>query len=212
MRPDDHIAGAEAAHRRLEATVARLTASDLRAPSLLPDWNVAMVLTHLARNADSLRRMLEGARAGEVRDQYELGPAGRAADIEAGRHRELAFVVDDLRVANGLLEETWAALDDRTWAIGEGRFTSGEITPVRALPSRRWAEVEIHHRDVGRGYSESDWPAAFVALELHRALDGVPDRLTAADRSAWLAWLIGRRPPPDLDTLGPWQPPRPASP
>src|SRR5262249_43526897 len=104
MRPDHDIAGAEAAHRRLDATLAGLDDRDVRAPSLLPGWNVAMVLTHIARNADSFRRMIEGAQCGEVLDQYERGAAGREADIQAGRDRECSFVVDDVRVASRLLE------------------------------------------------------------------------------------------------------------
>jgi maleylpyruvate isomerase len=170
-----------------------------------------MLLTHIARNADSMRRMLDGARAGLVLDQYELGVEGRLADIEAGRDRDRAFLVDDVRVANALLEESWHLLDDETWARGEGRFTNGEPAPAHQLPYRRWVEVEIHHRDLGFAYAEDDWPDALVASELHRAVRGIPARLSAADRRRWLAWLIGRTPAPDLGGLGPWQsspPPR----
>jgi maleylpyruvate isomerase len=201
MRPDHHIAGAEAAHRRLADTLAQLTDADVRAPSLLPGWNVAMTLTHIARNADSLRRMLDGARGGQVLDQYERGAEGRAADIEAGRNRDRAFLVADVQAASALLEESWHALDAHTWEVGEGRFTTAERAPVRALPYRRWREVEIHHRDLGLAYTEADWPDDFVALDLADMLAEVPGRLSPADRRRWLAWLLGRTPPPDLDAL-----------
>ena len=39
---------------------------------------------HLARNADGVRGMVEGAIAGEEREQYPHGAEGRAADIDAG--------------------------------------------------------------------------------------------------------------------------------
>jgi maleylpyruvate isomerase len=201
MRPDHHIAGAETAHRRLDATLEQLTEADVRAPSLLPGWNVAMTLTHIARNADSLRRMLDGARGGQVLDQYELGVEGRAADIEAGRDRPCTFLVADVQAACALLEESWHALDDTTWAVGEGRYTTGERTSVRALPYRRWREVEIHHRDLGLAYTEADWPDDFVAIDLADMLAEVPGRLSAADRRRWLAWLLGRAEPPDLSSL-----------
>ena len=62
-----------------DATVAR--------SSRLPRWTVGHVPTHLARNADAHVRMLEGAAAGEITDQYE-GGAGRSAEIEAGAGRQ----------------------------------------------------------------------------------------------------------------------------
>ena len=38
-----------------------LTDDEARRPSLLPGWTVGHVLTHLARNADGVRGMIEGA-------------------------------------------------------------------------------------------------------------------------------------------------------
>ncbi len=50
-------------------------------------WTVGHVLTHLARNAESHVRMLEGATMGEALEQYAGGYDQRAADIEAGADR-----------------------------------------------------------------------------------------------------------------------------
>jgi len=60
------IAPVRDSHARLRATLAGLTDADARGPSLLPGWSVGHVLTHLARNADSLVRMLKAAARGDV--------------------------------------------------------------------------------------------------------------------------------------------------
>ena len=64
-----------------------------RAPSLLPGWSVGHVLTHIARNGDSLVWRLEGAAQGELRDQYPGGLEQRRADIEAGAGRPASELV-----------------------------------------------------------------------------------------------------------------------
>ena len=57
---DRDITGAAAAHQRLLARLDALAELDPQRPSLLPDWTVGHVLTHIARNADSIIRMLDG--------------------------------------------------------------------------------------------------------------------------------------------------------
>src|SRR3954471_3673737 len=75
------IAGATSAHQRLLATLDGLSDEQARSPSLLPNWSVGHVVTHLARNADSFVRLLSAAERGEVVDQYEGGAAGRGAAV-----------------------------------------------------------------------------------------------------------------------------------
>ena len=38
--------------------------------------------------------------------------------------------------------------------------------PAAELLTRRLVEVELHHCDLGVGYSPADWPTAFAAIEL----------------------------------------------
>ena len=45
-----------------------------REPSLLPGWTRGHVLTHLARNADSQRHVLEAAVRGAPAERYPGGP------------------------------------------------------------------------------------------------------------------------------------------
>ena len=184
-------------HIRLGMTITRLTDDDARRPSLLPGWTVGHVLTHLARNADSHVRLLEGAARGEVADQYAGGDAQRAADIEAGAGRPAAELVADVLEAAARLERTWDNTPEEVWRIGEGRVSSG-VWAVAELPFRRWREVEVHHVDLDLGYGPADWPDAYVEEELARTVAG----LDGGDRRRLLAWLVGRA---GVPKLGAWR-------
>ena len=58
------------------------------------------VLTHIARNADGLRRMIEGARRGEQAMQYPGGMAQRNEEIDAGADRPAGALVEDVRATS----------------------------------------------------------------------------------------------------------------
>lgn len=190
-----------------------------RAPSLLPGWSRGHLLTHLARNADSHVRMLDGAMQGEVLEQYVGGREGRAAAIESGADRPPAELVEDVRASAARLDGAWDRMTPEAWER-EVQPTRGSL-PASMLPGARRREVEVHRVDLGLGYGPQDWPKDFVELELSQAIDGARDRLpegcvlvladTGADRS-WrvvpdagqvvtvsgsaadlLAWLIGRQ-------------------
>lgn len=195
--PTLEIEGCRRARQALLATVARLTDDQARSPSLLPDWTVGHVLTHVARNADSVTRRLEGAARGEVVDQYPGGYAGRAADIAAGAGRPAAELVEDVRETAYRLEATCLALPAEAWDRPT-RDVSGAERPARTTVFSRWREVVVHHTDLGMGYTPADWPADLVAAWLPRQLERLPRR---ADPRQLLAWTIGRAAPP---ALGPW--------
>jgi maleylpyruvate isomerase len=202
---------AKKSHLRLRRTLAGMAADDARRPSLLPGWTVGHVLTHLARNADSFVRLLEAAARGEVADQYAGGNDQRAADIEAGAGRPLPELVDDVVTAAARLERMWDETTEDVWRTGQGRVVSG-VWSLAELPFRRWREVEIHHVDLGLGYSPEDWPEDYVEAELARALPNLPGRLPAGatvdvatiDRRRLLAWLVGRSDERELPALAPW--------
>jgi maleylpyruvate isomerase len=194
--------GCRDASARLLATLDGLDDATARRPSRLPGWTVGHVVTHLARNADSHVRMLDGAMAGTVADQYEGGLDGRAADIASGAGRPAAALVSDLNRAVDDLNTTWGRVPVEVWATGHARMGNGELCPCAELPARRWREVEIHRVDLGLGAEPADWPDAYVDLELPKALAQLPDRLSPADRATLLAWLVGRvEGPPELP---PW--------
>lgn len=124
------IAGALAAHRRLDADLAELTDADVRAPSLLPGWTRGHVLAHLARNADSHERMLLAAALGEVAAQYPGGRDQRAGEIEAGAGRPAAELVAQACTTDATVEVAWAAMPEDGW-LGTGD------TFARACPRQR---------------------------------------------------------------------------
>jgi len=59
------------------------------APSLLPEWSIGHIVTHLARNADGFRNLLIWARTGAETPMYP-SEESRDRDIEAGARRSAA--------------------------------------------------------------------------------------------------------------------------
>ncbi|EWM68659.1 hypothetical protein MCBG_05793 [Micromonospora sp. M42] len=102
------------ANDRLLRTVSGLTAADVAAPSLLPGWSRAHVLTHLARNADGFVNLLTSARTGEDIPMYASAQA-RAADIDAGADRGPADLLDDVRRSGQRFDAAVAAMPVDAW-------------------------------------------------------------------------------------------------
>ena len=204
-----HIAGVTASHAGLLAMLDdQLTALDSAAASRLPDWTVGHVLTHIARNGDSVTRVLEATERGEAVERYAGGEAGRDADVAAGSGRPAAEQVADLRASVERLE---AALIAHTRWDGESIETSGRRMPVPALVTLRWREVEVHRADLGLGYGPDDWPIEYVRTELAfmemqwrarrpMGLTGLPPEALAVPDRRRLAWLLGRA---DIEGLAP---------
>ena len=178
-----------------------LTDPQVRQASLLPGWSVGHVLTHLARNAESHVRMLEGAARGEILTQYAGGAEGRNADIEAGADRSSTELIADVRATIYQLESVWAHTSAQGWQ-GRGISLMGEL-PMIDLVFRRWRETEIHRVDLCLGYSFAEWPAEYVRLDLPRmtaqwasrkpmGLTNLPAAALALTPNDRLAWLWGR--------------------
>ena len=154
------------------------------------------MLTHIARNADSVVWRLEGAARGEVRDQYpggleqrqrghrgRRGPAGRRA---GGRR------APDLGApSSGSMAELPLAAWD-----APSRTSRGVVESSRDAVLSRWREVVVHHGDLGLG--PVPFPPALVDAWLPRELPRLAER---TDPAELLAWVIGRGDPP---VLAPW--------
>lgn len=196
--PVREIEECRAAHERLLTRVANLDDATARRPSRLPDWSVGHVLTHLARNADSVVRRLDGARRGVVVDQYPGGHAGRTAEIEAGAGRPARELVADLAAACVAVQTAAASLAPDDWQRMT-RGVSGQLASAAEVVASRWTEVEVHHVDLGLGYTPADWPNELVRRALDHELPQLPARCPPHEL---LAWLIGRAGPPDLT---PWE-------
>ncbi|WP_436521797.1 maleylpyruvate isomerase family mycothiol-dependent enzyme [Actinoplanes sp. HUAS TT8] len=135
-------------------------------PSGLPGWTVGHVLTHLARNAEAYTNLLVWART-EVETPAYASPEARNAAIEAGAGRPLAEQIADLRAAHERFADAAASMPAQAWT-----FRYPAIVPSAAVvPWARLREVEVHHVDLGRGYTPADWSDAF-ALRLLREIAG----------------------------------------
>jgi maleylpyruvate isomerase len=241
--PDEHLAPATAAAhaaslrtrvaaatRQLHESAARLDDGQARQASLLPGWSRGHLLSHLARNADSLRNLLIWARTGVVTPQYR-DAAEREEGITAGAGRPAADLLADLGASAAALDAEAASLPDAAWSAQVGGLR-GAAHPAWFTLWRRLSEVEIHHVDLGAGYGPADWPAEFATYCLKLAAGSFtrPDapaallscsdvplsvRIGAAGSEpastisgpvrSLLAWLIGRSDGSDLtaDPAGP---------
>jgi len=163
---------------RLLATVGRLSDGDCRAASRLPSWTRGHVLSHLARNADALAGLMDGARTGRLAPMYASAGA-RDADIEAGAARPAADLVADLRTAAARFAEAAAGLgpafDRDAWSV-EQVWRHGRSRPTADVPLARLAEVDLHHVDLGAGYELADIPDPVAEL----LIDDAVSRLGAA--------------------------------
>jgi maleylpyruvate isomerase len=215
-----HVAASEA---RLLTTVEPLTDEQATAPSALPGWSRAELVTHLARNADSHRRLAEAAMEGRVGTQYEGGWAERDAAIAVGRGRGAAEVKSDLARSVEWLHETWAAVPDEAWSR-MAQMSVGPLIPLAQCVGWRWLEAEVHRVDLALGDAPASYGDDFVRFWLPRLVAHLPEReggmpdarvvLWADDaEQAWEAWAregaitVGRFDPeagtPDLLVRGP---------
>jgi maleylpyruvate isomerase len=192
---------------RLVRTADALTDEEAAAPSLLPGWSRGHVLTHIARNADGMVRLVDWAVTGVPTPMY-ASPEAREQDIAAGAGRSAAELAADvldsaarLRAALDRLADDETAFD-RLLVFGPMRPGAEPDSPARTLPYARTREVEIHHVDLGlASYTEHDWPPEFV----ERTLLWVHGRSGPVDvvgePSEVLAWRLGRTTGPSLTRL-----------
>jgi maleylpyruvate isomerase len=189
------VAGCAEAQAALLDDIADLSDDVARRPSRLPGWTVGHVLTHIARNADSVVWRLEGAEQGELRDQYPGGLEQRAGEIEAGAGRPAAVLVRDVRQTADHVQRVIAALSPAGWDA-LSRTSRGVVEDSRDAVLSRWREVVVHHGDLGLG--PVPLPPALVKVWLPRELPGLAER---SDPAELLSWVIGRGEPP---VLAPW--------
>jgi maleylpyruvate isomerase len=187
------MSGCVAAQAALDDTLVALDDATAWRPSRLPGWSVGHVLTHIARNADSVVWRLEGAAHGELRDQYPGGLEQRGSDIEAGAGRSAADLVADVHRTSAEVARAVAELPAAAWDA-PSRTSRGVVESSRDALLSRWREVVVHHGDLGLG--PVPLPPELVDAWLPRELARLAERTDAA---RLLAWIIGRGDPPVLD-------------
>ncbi|OZM77421.1 maleylpyruvate isomerase [Pseudonocardia sp. MH-G8] len=185
------------------------------APSALPGWSRAHVLTHVARNADALINLLTWARTGVHTPAY-AGREQRDADIEAGAMRTPAAIRDDVVESSDRLAQVVRAMPKAAWSAQVQNAQGRDLTATD-IPWLRAREMWIHAVDLDVGASFADMPApmvtellADVTAMMGQKPDCPPLHLVAADGAQWsvgdpdtaltvrgsapelAAWLLGR--------------------
>jgi len=179
MSIEARIDAADQAGVLVARTIDGLTDEQARAASRLPGWTRGHVVTHLARNADGIRNMVEGAIVGEEREQYPGGAEGRAHAIDAGADRDPLTLLDDFVTADRALVEAWHRMPDDGWSRTGLWLASGPQPIEYGLRARR-RELLVHWIDLGLDATPADLPGDFVAAELdwlreHRTTTTWPD-------------------------------------
>lgn len=153
----------------LVTTAAGLDDVTIREASLCAGWTRAHVLSHLARNADALGRLVGWAKTGTPVAMYESLQA-READIEAGSTRSAAEILADLESASAGFASRAAGLS------GPPEICQVETRPGRKvrgaqLPTLRLLEVVFHHVDLNAGYTFADADPGFVKRAVSNAVE-----------------------------------------
>lgn len=167
------------ATQRLLGTARIIDEADLRAPSLLPDWTRGHVLAHLARGADTMRNVLVGVRTGTPKLTY-ASPAAWASDIEHGATQPRVALVEDVADAAMAFRTVSRQLPDEAWSAEVDWVPGLDPFPAPQMLVRRLVEVELHHVDLGAGYTAADWPDSFLLLPLPEPL-----RAQREERRTW---------------------------
>lgn len=160
--------------RYLEALTA-LSDEDCRAPSVLPGWSRGHVITHLSRNADALTNLLHWGQTGVETPMYESDEQ-RDADIEKGAGRSAAELRQDAVASWGRLLQAANELHVSRFDVMVSRTPGSPPFPVTRVCGLRRTEVEVHHADLGIGYTAYDWPEDFTAHLLERRRQELGDR------------------------------------
>ena len=138
-----------AATQRLLGDTIAISDIDWLGPTALPGWTRAHVATHLARNADVLRRYVT-----RLASQPELERDDLVQDLEAGSRRSPLEIQIDLDTSSGLLNDAFDHVTPEKWETP----LRGSLDGLTAsdLPFLRLNEVVLHHVDLDCGFVFGD--------------------------------------------------------
>jgi maleylpyruvate isomerase len=158
-RPDRELSWVADGQALFEHTVMRL--DDLRGPSRLPGWTRGHVVTHVARNAEGLGRLLTWARTGIETPMY---PSARARDtaIEAGAGRPKSEQLDDLRDTGAAFAASAQELSPNQWDATVG--TRHGPMPAARVAWARVRELWLHLVDLDAGVEIDEMPDAIASM------------------------------------------------
>lgn len=184
-------AGDGATH--LRDLMMRMGDDAFRAPSGLPGWSRAHLLSHVARNADALSNLLTWARTGVPTPAY-VGKEQRTADIEAGAARSPAEIRADVVATSDRLATMVRDMPERAWTAEVEMW--GRRLPAADIAWLRAVETWVHSIDLDVGSSFADLPRPMLldlVTEIAAHMSEQPDcpsvRIVADDRPE--SWQIG---------------------
>jgi maleylpyruvate isomerase len=188
--------------RYLQA-LTELDDESVHGPSGLPGWSRAHVVAHLSRNADAFTRVVRLASVGEPALMYASNEDRDAEIEETVRTLDLAALVEDAITSSARLTEAfWTCTADLETPYT--RVPGGEVFPLHSLGRRRRTEVEIHHCDLGCGYTPAEWPVDFARQLVKQRQDelatldgGGPSMVLSSTDSEGL-WKLGRGSGPEI--------------
>ena len=169
MRPEQTLNWMHLGTERLLAEVVVLPDAALSAPTALPGWTRAYLLSHIAANADALRNLVHWARTGEERRMYASTEA-READIAAGAELPAAEIRARVASSAAALAADLDALDavdgaEDAWAA-KIVTAQGLTRTASEIPWMRVREIYIHAIDLDAGTTFADLPPDFLAALL----------------------------------------------
>ena len=159
------------------------------------------MLTHVARSAESLGRLLEWAATGVEQGAVRQPPRRAPRPIQAGSRRTAGELVADIRATAQQLDDQVRDLPEPAWAVEVTPRTGEPCTPAR-LVMIRLRELEVHHVDLAAGYRFEDipqWVSSWVVDDIlatfARRGDALAVRLAATDTEAEFERTLGRNGP-----------------
>ena len=158
-RPDRELSWVADGQALFEHTVMRL--DDLRGPSRLPGWTRGHVVTHVARNAEGLGRLVAWARTGIETPMY-LSAEARDAAIEAGAGRAKTEQLDDLRRAGAAFAASAQELSPNQWEATVA--TRHGPMPAARVPWARVRELWLHLVDLDAGVEIDEIPDDIASM------------------------------------------------
>jgi maleylpyruvate isomerase len=196
-----HFTETEHATTRYLRALTELKDRDLQAPSLLPGWSRAHVVTHLARQADALTHALTAVVNGEDAWMYSSQTA-RDAEIDQGASRSAAELREDAAASAERFRDVAGRLEPEQLGAPISRLPGGTTFMTAGdTATKRWTELEIHHADLGLDYTPADWPVDFSchligARQDELGLDGPSMVLSSTDVDG--LWKLGSGQGPEV--------------
>ena len=167
-RAEQTLALLDSETERLLTTCQRVPDEEATRPSLCEGWDVARLMTHVARNADALGNLVLWAEDGIERDAYESDQR-READIEAGAARPWSQIVADVEATAARFRDLAQTLTGPA-GDAEVRTRTGNTVRGHQVISMRINEVVFHHVDLDAGYGFDDADQGWLARTLRQGL------------------------------------------